>query len=294
MGWESTFQSWAAPPGVSEQTKCDNAVTAIQKAIEASDALSERNISVFAQGSYRNRTNVRIESDVDVCVLCTDTMFFNLPGGREPGDLGIVTPAPYQYRRYKDEIASALASYFGRSDVAQGNKAFDVHANSYRVDADVVACFEYRRYWNDSSYRVGTAFQPDGGGRVVNYPKQNYENGVAKNDATGRRFKSLVRILKRLRYVMEEAHISSAKPIASYLIECLVWNAPDEAFGHETYTADVRWVLAHLFNETRNAEDCEQWCEVNSFKYLFHPSQPWTLTQAHAFVSDAWDYIGFK
>jgi hypothetical protein len=35
------------------------------------------------------------------------------------------------------------------------------------------------------------------------------------------------------------------------------------------------------------------WLEVNDVKYLFHSTQPWTKEQAHAFVSAAWDYVGF-
>jgi hypothetical protein len=50
---------------------------------------------------------------------------------------------------------------------------------------------------------------------------------------------------------MVEESIEAAKPIPSYLIECLVWNVPNEGFGHDTFTADVRYVLAHLWNETR-------------------------------------------
>lgn len=73
--WEDKFTSWASPPGQTEQTKCDNAVSVIHNAIDASSALSSRAITVFAQGSYRNRTNVRADSDVDVCVLCRDSMF---------------------------------------------------------------------------------------------------------------------------------------------------------------------------------------------------------------------------
>ena len=59
----------AKPPGKTEQDRCDNAATAIRKAIEASDKLRSHRVSVFAQGSYRNNTNVRKDSDVDIGVL---------------------------------------------------------------------------------------------------------------------------------------------------------------------------------------------------------------------------------
>jgi hypothetical protein len=92
---------------------------------------------------------------------------------------------------------------------------------------------------------------------------------------------------------MEDEGIAAAKSMPSYLIECLAWNTPNEAFNNLTHLSNVRWVLAHLFNETRTVEACSEWGEINEFKYLFRPGQPWTREQAHAFVSAAWDYVGF-
>lgn len=292
--WEDTFQSWGKPPSTSEQEKCDNAVRAVRRAIEGSEALEGRSLNVFAQGSYRNRTNVRADSDVDVCVLCTDSIFFDLPDGKAPADFGITTPATYPFGQFKNDVGAALASYFGRSGVTRGKKAFDLHANTCRVDADVVPCFQYDWHQDNGICSIGTAFLIDHGKRINNWPEQSYDNGVIKNDATSRRFKSVVRILKRLRNSMDEDGIAAAKPIPSFLIECLVWNVPDDHFGHPTYTGDVRAALAYLFNNTMKREDCEEWGEINELKYLFWSGQPWTWGQAHAFISAAWDYLGFE
>jgi hypothetical protein len=292
--WEETFTSWAKPPGETEQTKSDNAERAIRKAINANSVLNNRSITVFPQGSYRNRTNVRIESDVDICALCTDSFFFDLPDRMTPDDFNISTPANYLYSDYKNDIENALVDYLGRNAVKRGNKAFDVHETTYRVDADVVACFEHRRYQRDGTYLEGAAFHTDQGRRIVNWPNQNYDNGVTKNSETGHRFKAIVRILKRLRNKMEDDRITLAKPVSSYLIECLVWNVPNEGFGHNTYMADVRWVLAHLFNNTRNVDSCKEWGEINELEYLFRTFQPWTREQANSFLSAAWNYIGFE
>ena len=294
MTWEDTFQSWGKPPSMSEQEKCDNAVRSVRRAIEGSRALDGRSITVFAQGSYRNRTNVRADSDVDVCVLCSDSIFFDLPDGKTPADLGITTPANYSFDQFKNDVGTALTTYFGQREVSRGKKAFDLHANTYRVDADVVPCFEYNWYHPNGSYSTGTAFRTDDWQRIINWPQQNYDNGVIKNEATGRRFKAVVRILKRLRNKMDEQNVAAAKPISSYLIECLAWNVPNEWFGYSTLTADVRAALAHLFNNTISFENCREWGEINERKYLFRNGQPWTLKQAHEFTSAAWDFIGFE
>jgi hypothetical protein len=296
MGWESTFESWAKPPGETEQAKCDNALRAIRKAIDAGSTLSEKSVRAFAQGSYCNRTNVRQDSDVDVCVLCDNSFFYDLPEGMTSNDFEIST-ASYSYSVFKNDVGNALTSYFDDDGVKRGKKAFDIHENTYRIDADAVPCFEYRRYDPDGSYLTGVAFVPDSGSRIINWPTQHYENGVAKNKLTGQRFKDVVRIMKRLRNKMVDDKIEAAESIPSFLIECMVWNVPNDGFGddsYDTYSVAVRNALAHLFNNTLNFDDCKEWGEINELKYLFRTAQPWTLDKAHAFTSAAWDYIGFE
>jgi hypothetical protein len=298
--WESVFQSWAGPSSETEAAKCENAERMIKGAIRDSEALAKRDVRVFAQGSYRNNTNVRQESDVDICV-CDMSMFFSdftTAKSFDRDDVGL-TDSSYTYAQFKKEVEAALVAKFGRSAVTRGDKAFDIHENSYRVDADVVAACEHRRYTTQASdgtynYISGIEFRPDSGGKIRNWPQQHYDNGVRKNDATSRRYKKVVRILKRLRNEMADGGVQAAKPIPSFLIECLVWNTPNEGFGHTTLKADVRYALAHTFNETRNDERCHEWGEVSELKYLFRNSQPWTREEAHAFLAAAWDYVGFE
>ena len=290
--WESTFTSWAKGPGKTEDERCENAVRAIRNAIGKSTLLKDRRIEVFLQGSYRNRVNVRQNSDVDVGILYRGVFFYDLPEGTTAERFGIC-PASYTYQQFKNEVEKALVDHFGRQAVHRGNKAFDVTANSYRVEADVAPFFEHRRYSMSGRYDEGVELQPDRGGRIINWPEQHYSNGVAKNTLTRRRYKRVVRILKRLCIEMDDQGIAAAKPIPGFLIECLVWNVPNGHFGHFTYTADVRAVLVFLCNGTMSDEGCWDWAEVSHLKYLFRGQKPWTRSQAHEFLGAAWDYLGF-
>jgi hypothetical protein len=296
--WEATFSSWGAAPGVTERTKCENAERAIKKAIDASAKLNTKSIEVFVQGSYANRTNVRQDSDVDVCILYAGTFFpdYTMSEGLSNAALGF-TDESYSYVDFKNDVELALRSYFGSASVTRGSKAFAVHANTYRIDADVVACFEHRRYLGtvlSYYYDSGTQMFPDNGGVVVNWPKQNYSNGVRKNDATGRRFKAVTRIMKRLRNEMVDKGFAAAEPIPSYLIECLVWNVPDGYFGQALYEDEMQSVFAHLWGATKEEAECSEWGEINERKYLFRASQPWTRQQVYAFVDAAWSYVGVR
>ena len=80
--WEQEFRKWATSPSETEQKRCENAISAIKNAITKSEALKHRRTRVFVQGSYRNRVNVRKESDVDVGVLCDETFFPQYPAGK--------------------------------------------------------------------------------------------------------------------------------------------------------------------------------------------------------------------
>jgi len=102
--WESVFASWSQGPGKTEQERAENTERQIRQAIQASDKLKNRNISVFTQGSYRNRVNVRQDSDVDVGVVCFDTYFSEYPDDNVRMELAkSFTPATYEYETFKND-----------------------------------------------------------------------------------------------------------------------------------------------------------------------------------------------
>ena len=299
--WESTFRQWAQSPGKTETQRCDNAINAIRNAINKSDKLKHRSLKVFPQGSYRNRVNVRQDSDVDVGVLCDETFFYHLPEGTTNETFGFSIPAEYNYTQFKNELQEALIAYFGHEAVRRGNKAIDVRENTYHVEADVAPFFEHRNYSEDGSYLCGVALAPDNGGLIYNYPERildswphrplHYENGVSKNKSTHRSYKGVVRILKKLRNEMDDAFISAAKPIPGFLIECMVWNALNTCFSSDTWYSRVTTVLINLWSSTKDDGSCKDWKEVNAIKDLFHLTQPWKQYEAHAFIDAAWSYI---
>lgn len=129
--WEGIFSTWSQGPASTESTKAENAEKAIRKAIDASKRLQTLDVDVFPQGSYRNRTNVRQDSDVDICVRLRSTFHYELPDTATMQEAGF-SASSYSYADYKNDVQQALFDYFGSSAVTRGNKAFDVHANTYR------------------------------------------------------------------------------------------------------------------------------------------------------------------
>jgi len=297
MSWEETLTSWAQGPSNTEKEKAKNAENVICEALNNDAELAKMNILVFAQGSYKVRTNVRQDSDVDICILNRDQVFPTYEERVTQDGVGLVD-SDFTYTQFKDMVQKALIKRFG-SGVTRGNKAFDVHANTYRLDADVVPAFEHRRYTGNVDNRgnylfhKGIAFNPDNGIRIINWPDQTHFNGKEKHVRTLRKYKKAIRILKQLRNVMQEKNITAANDIGSFVIESMVWNVPDDDFIKNNYTDMMRNVLAYIFNETMSKEKCEEWGEVNELKYLFKFDEPKRI-KAHNFISEAWDYIGFN
>ena len=169
--WEDTFSLWAQPPSKTEEQRSDNAITGIRTAVNRSSKLNQRKIKVFIQGSYRNRVNVRQNSDVDLGVMLYDAFLGEYPEGKTRADFGNVD-VDYRYSQFKNELEEALVDRFGRAAVTRGNKAFNIRENTYRVEADVVPLFEFRQYLESGNYRAGVALVTDQGRRIENYPER--------------------------------------------------------------------------------------------------------------------------
>ena len=299
--WEAAFAAWAEGPGSTEQEKAENAEAVVRNAVKESEHLDGWDVSVGAHGSYRARTNIKTDRDVDVYVRLNTHEFFSLyPTGKSREDFGNSKGA-VDYDDFRNRVEGALKDYLGEEAVARGKKAFDLHENSYRIDADVIAVLPHRWYTGSRNpegtheFLEGIAFRMDDGTIVRSWPDRTYANGVAKNTRTNRRYKRAIRILKNLRnYMVGKYGVAEAKGIASYLIECLVWNVPDSEFGAGQYWEDAYRVLSFLVRETAAFEACRDWVEVNEFRYLFDSDQLWSHGQARDFVAAAWQFLEFE
>ena len=302
MDWEAWFRSAAEPPSNNEDAKRDRTYNQIKDALRSYEPLQGRPYRIFVKGSYANNTNVRLDYDVDIAVeyegfFYWDGVFDLADSSRD--DLGITANTDtYGREDFKRDIHGALNQAFESDSVEEGQIALRVRAGKTTLPADVVPSWEYRRYDGISAngtpeFNRGTCVYPKTGARKVNYPDQQKANGTSKNNRTGYRYKRLVRIVKKLHSRLRDAD-SITITLPSYLIECLVFNVPDEGFGHANFVDDVRYVLARIFNATLSTGDWNDWEEVNGLKYLFRGNPPWTREGVHAFASAAWDEVGFE
>ncbi len=300
--WRQRFDYWQRPASDTEEQKIESARGQIQKALGKSSWLMQHPYRVIKQGSYENNTNVRNETDVDLCVCTKNALFFEGGTGetltRE--ELGL-HPLDFTFRDYKQHLVDVLVGHFGISAVQSENKAIKLHAHDdNKIDADVLPAFRFDMFEPRSRWRngvpslraQGVGFYTEAGTFVFNFPDQHIVNGRSKNTRTATRYKRAVRILKRLRSYMKD-NSALFDEIPSFLLECLVYNCPDSDFGDADMVEVLRQVLLSLKIGLSDQNRICQYTEVNDIKLLFHANQGWTHEQAKSFVNNAYDYVGF-
>lgn len=268
---ESQLESFTKPISDSENQRCENMIRMIKDAIEGyynetRDYKSNlNNYEIFLQGSYANNTNVKQNSDVDICVMYKSIFHYSMPEGYSLD--GSYTNSSLDYFELRNIIKKALIKKFGSNRVIDKNKAIRILSNSYTTEADVVVAFQYRKYSNSTNYQEGIYYKALDNTIIINYPKIHIKNGNEKNVKTNYMYKKMVRIFKKIMYDMQENGISASKDVKGFVLECMAYNFPNnDFFKHiETkYTDNLYKMMNRFINESMTL-----WKEANEIKWLF-------------------------
>lgn len=293
-------------PSETERGKAARTQNMIRSHLEEDRSLRKYSVSTYLQGSYKNSTNVRGDSDVDMG-CATETSFFydltDLPDKKEyqwqASSLleevqASITPATYTYWDYRRDVYASLKTEYGA--VEDGNKAITIAGNTYRLDADVLPCLVHRQYYQNASgrpaYHQGIAFLTSTNERIVNFPQQHFENLSDKDQRNGGKVKGSIRILKRIRNELEERGQWDRKRSPSFYLESLVWNVPDSKFSG-SYATVLENVLRHLWldlQEKKDNGDLRSYLQANRIFVLFHPKF-WNVDDAIAFIEVIWQNV---
>jgi hypothetical protein len=294
---EEQFKIWAQAPSA---TKYITTRARIERALK--DKFGSK-IDVYLQGSYKNSTNVRSESDVDIIVEYTPAYYPGFFGVSDEEQAKyyreIHSPHDYNFPQFKDDVESVLQTEFSTTEVQRGDKAIKVLKNDYRVNADIIACFTHKRYISYSDFdpaAVGIHFFTDKGVKVVNFPNQHHQNGEDKNHPTrtNGKYKDMVRIYKNINYKLIDEGRLTDKEIPSHFIECLVWNVPDIFFKKSSYSEILKTVTAVVWADMDTKKDPHNsYSYVHDLVWLFKGNSEYTPQLAEKFMSSVWSFAGF-
>jgi hypothetical protein len=280
-------------------TQSKDTYASVKSALEDSKAnYTDRNFKVFLQGSYGNDTNIYAESDVDVVIRYDGSFYHNIkerPNEEQAAfSAAYPTHGTYTYSDFKNHVVQALRTKFGDS-VKPGTKAIRIEADGNRRNADVIVAFEFRRYLKfasrlDERHVTGMCFfLKDGTIRVANYPNLHCENLTKKHQATGNKFKPVVRIFKNIRSKMIEDQLLKNGSAPSYYVEGLLYNVPNDQFVGDCQDISLN-VLKWLYKTT----DRTKFLCANEQYYLlrddFHTC--WPCANGKNFIDSAvklWD-----
>jgi hypothetical protein len=249
----SQLDTWSHQGSV---TQSSSTYQTIRTALTDSKGVyADKDFNVFLQGSYGNDTNIYAESDVDTTIRL-DSIFrgdvSQLPADQQaayhqayPGSAG------YTFAEFKQGVVTRLTNAFGADAISQGNKAIAIKASGSRRSADVIACYQYRRYTrfksaSDNTYVSGIIFPSSWSGEIINYPKVHAENLTTKHQATSNWFKPMVRIVKNMRKKMVNDGTIASDDAPSYYIEGMLYNVPNDKFGTsygDSFVNILNWLL---------------------------------------------------
>lgn len=244
---------------------------------------------VYLQGSYKNSTNIRGDSDVDVVAQLNTTFSSNLTE-EQKRSLNL-EPAEYRLRNFREDVLTALILVYGAETVLEGNKSLKVVGGSGRLPADVVPCTLYRKYYQveSDSYVKGMCFWTRNDGRmIINYPKLHRDNGVTKMSNTNNNYKKIVRMFKNIRTRLADNNIITSSLAPSYFVECLLYNVPNSYFNQNT----LQNIFISVVNWLNSEGDLNGFLCQNEQHDLFGNSpEQWSLDNARTFISrviDLW------
>ena len=287
---ENQLSTWANQGAT---TTSAHTYESIKKCLENHNWKEDVHFNIYLQGSYRNSTNIRGDSDVDVVVEFTSVFYSNkseLPPDQLNEFKDYYSDGKYTLSDVKKAIIEKLESHYGKNYVKVGNKSIKVLANSGRLDCDVVCCAEYREYnsfsrQNTGDYVKGIVFwTTHTNEKVINFPKLHYDNGVNKNSDCSSNYKPTIRIVKNMKSSMVDKSLIENSIAPSYFIECLMYNIACSNYIHTTYSDTIISILNSLYN-FQEAELKKLICQ-NEQRYLFGPSdQQWDLVNCIMFIS---------
>lgn len=251
------------------------------------------------QGSYRNSTNIRADSDVDFAYVLTSVFNYNVDKlntqEKDKFNNSYADATGYDFTNYRNDVYQALIDTFGTGNVKKGNKAFKVTTSILPVD--VLPARDYRIYQsfnenNKTDYIKAINFLDESKNKFeISYPGLHYNNGCIKQSVTTNRFKPFVRILKNARHHMVNNGLITQENAPSYFLECVAYNLPNHLFNVElqqTMLSFLQW-MQNIFQSEKQSE---LFCQHEQHSLFGNDSRQWPSSDANIYLNsliDVWN-----
>lgn len=287
---ENQLTTWA---GQGAQSSSATTYNSIKTCIDGISWNADISYEIYLQGSYKNSTNIRGNSDVDVVLEFKSSFYSNawtLPADEFKEYDEYYPNAKYSLDDFKAAVLDGLQKYYGTTNVTDGNKSIKILGTNGRLNSDVICCETYREYKSfrklkTTDYAEGIIYWTKDLTKIINFPKLHYDNGVAKNQDSQNNYKPATRVIKNMKARMVDENILNDKTAPSYFVECLMYNAPNATFKSNQYSEIIPKVL-NCFNAAITDGTIDQYVCQNYRRYLFgNTDQQWQLEKCKEFVN---------
>jgi len=243
----------------------------------------ETKYDVFLQGSYKNDTNLRQDSDVDVVVQLEAKLqpqVAALSGFQLEQDQAHKL-AYERWKLFRNQVLKALRATYGTEAVTPGRKSLKLAKGKIPASADVVVTLRCG---------IGLAFYlPDERRWVVSYPQQHHAKGLRKERGTNGMYKRTIRMFKVARNHLIETDAIGDRTAPSYFIECLLYNVPNglfrPSFG-QSYCGVVEYLAAASLQQFKCQNGVQEL--FGSSKDLWRVDEAQRLVQALGRLWEKW------
>jgi hypothetical protein len=250
---------------------------------------------VYLQGSYKNHTNIRRDSDVDLVVQLNSTFNKDI-SALSHQEVALYEQAyddaTYLWSDFRRDVLRALQGYYGQDIVGEGKKTLKLKPHTGLLPADIVVCEQFRKYiqfWGKDRLQFVegmTFYVPNEARWIVNYPKQHYDNCKNKRESTKGLFKPFVRIFKNIRTYLIDNNVINKGLAPSYFLECLIYNVPGESFQSSGLDNVFTNILTYL-SEDLNSNNYLDYICANDITLLFgNEPDLWSISNARTLVSE--------
>lgn len=272
----------------------------IEKIITTGVVSFHQKCEVFLQGSYKNDTNIHVESDVDSVVLHKECFLFDISRltnqdkhlflssitRQIPQGLNYLTSSGRKFainliHTSRQDIIKCLINNLPKEYIKLGNKAVTILPGRYRHrrKLDLLIAIPYRLYSSLVDYEEGVCFYNRKENKLnINFPKQHSKYLTEKNKRSNGLLKPIIRIYKNSHKYLIDNNLLQKGIASSYDIECMIYNVPTAYFK-----TNYQETLINCFDYLQNTDKSNFVCP-NQQLYLFRNESSWTKSKCEYFI----------
>jgi hypothetical protein len=252
---------WDNASNQADKQQIKNAFGEIKRCLLSNAEINNYNsrgeLKIYEHGSFVCNSSIKQASDLDMHVALARANF----------------PA------WKDTVERVLVGTFGRKSVKRKKVAITVIGHENRADTDVLPCGFYDN-------QNGVVAYSDAQNRKVKYFPKEDKSGIREMDVdTDNDYSKMVRVYKGCKQEMIQDGIDG---IASFMIECLLYNLPNSLFVYDNYEGTTEDIYLKMFIDSKNAlfsaqlntwEKAQAYYEINGEKPLYQNENHFNRTR---------------